>query len=54
MAGWKDIREIAAWRYARDVTLRVDVFLERPNVRRKYRLSDQLSDAARSGPSISI
>jgi four helix bundle protein len=51
MAGWKDIRDIAAWRYARDVKIRVDVFLERPNVRRKYRLSDQLSDAARSGPS---
>jgi four helix bundle protein len=51
MAGWKDIREIAAWRYARDVKIRVDEFLERPNVRRKYRLSEQLSDAARSGPS---
>ena len=51
MAGWKDIREIAAWRYARDVKIRVDEFLERPNVRRKYRLADQLSDAARSGPS---
>ena len=50
MAGWKDIREIAAWRYARDVKIRVDGFLARPNVRRDYRLSDQLSDAARSGP----
>ena len=51
MAGWKDIREIAAWRYARDVKIRVDEFLERPNVRRKYGRSDQLFDAARSGPS---
>jgi four helix bundle protein len=51
MAGWKDIREIAAWRYARDVKIRVDEFLERPNVRRKYGRSDQHFDAARSGPS---
>jgi len=51
MAGWKDIREIAAWRYARDVKIRVDEFLERPNVRRKYGRSNQLFDAARSGPS---
>jgi len=51
MAGWKDIREIAAWRYARDVKIRVDEFLERPSVRRKYGRSDQLFDAARSGPS---
>jgi four helix bundle protein len=51
MAGWKDIREIAAWRYARDLKIRVDEFLERPNVRNKYRLRDQLYDAARSGPS---
>ena len=51
MAGWKDFREIAAWRYARDLKLRVDEFLERPNVRRKYRLHDQLYDAVRSAPS---
>jgi four helix bundle protein len=51
MAGWKDIREIAAWRYARDVKIRVDEFLERPNVRRKYGRCDQIFDAARSGPS---
>jgi four helix bundle protein len=51
MAGWKDIREIAAWRYARDVKIRVDEFLERPNVRRKYGRSDQLFEAARSAPS---
>jgi four helix bundle protein len=51
MAGWKDFREIAAWRYARDLKIRVDEFLERPNVRRKYRLHDQLYDAVRSAPS---
>src|SRR5262245_31227314 len=50
MAGWKDIREIAAWRYARDLKLRVDLFLDRPAVKQRYRLHDQLSDAARSGP----
>lgn len=50
MAGWKDFREIAAWRYARDLKLRVDEFLDRPQVRTKYRLRDQLSDAARSAP----
>jgi four helix bundle protein len=50
MAGWKDIREIAAWRYARDLKLRVDVFLERPAVKRKIKLHGQLSDAVRSGP----
>ena len=51
MAGWKDFREIAAWRYARDLKIRVDEFLERPNVRRKYKLHDQLYDAVRSAPS---
>jgi four helix bundle protein len=51
MAGWKDIREIAAWRYALDLKIEVDRFLERPNVRTKYRLHDQLYDAVRSAPS---
>ena len=51
MAGWKDFREIAAWRLARELKLQVDVFLQRPDVKRKYSLADQLSDAARSGPS---
>ena len=51
MAGWKDIREIAAWRLSREVKLRVDSFLERPEVRRRYRYCNQLSDAARSAPS---
>lgn len=51
MAGWKDFREISAWQYARDLKLRVDQYLERPNVKRKYKLREQLYDAARSGPS---
>ena len=49
MAGWKDFREIAAWQYARDLKIRVDVFLE--NVKSKFRLHAQLHDAVRSGPS---
>lgn len=51
MAGWKDFREIVAWRYARDLKIRVDEFLERPNVRNKYRMHAQLHDAVRSAPS---
>jgi four helix bundle protein len=50
MAGWKDFREIAAWQYARELKIEVDGFLERPNIRRKYKLYDQLYDAVRSGP----
>ena len=51
MAGWKDFRDIAAWRYARDLKIRVDEYLRRPNIKQKYRLCEQLSDAVRSGPS---
>jgi four helix bundle protein len=51
MAGWRHFREIAAWRYARDLKIRCDEFLERPSVKAKYRLRDQLSDASRSAPS---
>jgi four helix bundle protein len=51
MAGWKDIREIAAWRLANDLKCRVDLFLERDEVKRKFRFRDQLSDSARSAPS---
>lgn len=50
MAGWKDFRDIAAWRLSRDVKLRVDLFLERPEVQRKYKFCDQLADSARSAP----
>ena len=51
MAGWKDFREIAAWRHARELKLQVDQFLERPIVKRKYERYEQLYRAARSGPS---
>ena len=51
MPGWKHFRDIAAWQYARDLKIRVDEYLERPNVKRRYRLYDQLYDAVRSGPS---
>ena len=51
MAGWKDFREIAAWRLARELKLQVDVFLARPEIKKKFSLVDQLYDAARSGPS---
>jgi four helix bundle protein len=51
MAGWKDFKEIAAWQLARELKLQVDAFLERPAVKRKHSLVDQLYDAARSGPS---
>ena len=51
MAGWKHFKEIAAWQYAHDLKLRIDEFIERPGVKCRYRLHDQLYDAARSGPS---
>jgi four helix bundle protein len=51
MAGWKDFREIAAWQHARALKIRVDEFLERPNVRANYKLHSQLHDAVRSAPS---
>ena len=50
MAGWKEIGDIAAWRLARDLKVRVDQLLNRPAIKQRRRLSDQLSDAARSGP----
>src|SRR5687768_7907027 len=50
MAGFKDFREIVAWQLARQLKLQVDVFLNRPDFKRLYKFSDQLSDAARSGP----
>ena len=50
MAGWKDFQEIAAWQLARALKVRVDGYLKRPEFKRLYRYSDQLSDAVRSGP----
>ena len=51
MAGWKDFREIVAWQLAQQLKLRVYEFLDRPAVKRHYRFTDQLADAARSAPS---
>ena len=51
MAGWKDFREIVAWQRSHDVKCRIDRFLERADVQRKYRFCNQLADAARSAPS---
>ncbi len=50
MAGFRDVREIAAWQLAHQLNLRVDLFLLSPDFRRHYRFSEQLSDAVRSGP----
>ena len=50
MAGWKDFREIAAWRLSREVKCHVYRFLERDEVRRKYKYCDDLAAAARSAP----
>ena len=50
MGGWKDFREIAAWQLARVLKIRVDALLTKPELNRRYRFRDQLSDAARSGP----
>jgi four helix bundle protein len=50
MAGFQDLREIAAWRLAHQLNLRVDLFLLSPDFRRHYPFADQLGDAVRSGP----
>lgn len=51
MAGWKHFREIAAWQHSHAVKIHVYAFLDRHDVRRKYKFSEQLADAARSAPS---
>ena len=48
--GFRDFREIVAWQLAYQLKLRVDEILERPEVRRRFKFHDQLSDAARSAP----
>src|SRR5690242_5379528 len=50
MAGWRDFREIVAWQLARELKIKVDAFLQRPEVARQFKFRDQLSDAARSAP----
>ena len=49
--GWfKEFRELAAWRLAHQMNLRVEVFLGCPEFRQHFKSCRQLSDAARSGP----
>ena len=50
MAPLKDFRELAAWRLAHQMNLRVDVFLGCPEFRQHFKSCRQLSDAAHSGP----
>ena len=50
MAGWKDFREIAAWQHAEKAKIRVYTLLERPRLKRDFRLATQLREAARSAP----
>ncbi len=50
MAGFKKFEEIIAWQLAHELKLRVDQFLDRPEFRKHFKLSDQLSDAVRSAP----
>src|SRR5918993_1480291 len=50
MAPLKEFRELAAWRLAHQMNLRVDVFLGCPEFRRHFTSCRQLYDAAQSGP----
>jgi four helix bundle protein len=50
MNGWKDFREIVAWRLSHEVKCHAYRLLERPDVQRKYRYCEQLADSARSAP----
>ena len=50
MAAWKDFREIVAWQRARELKIRVDELLKRPDVKMKFKYCDQLFDSARSAP----
>ena len=50
MAGFKDFREIVAWQLAHELKLIADRLVAKPDVARRFKFCDQLSDAARSGP----
>jgi four helix bundle protein len=50
MAGFRDFREIAAWRLAHELKQVADSLLATPHVRQEVKFTNQLSDAARSGP----
>ena len=50
MAPSREFRELAAWRLAHQLNLRVDVFLGCPEFRQHFKSCQQLCDAAHSGP----
>lgn len=50
MAGFRDFREIVAWQLAHQLKLRIDEFVGRAEVARRFKFCDQLADAARSAP----
>jgi len=50
MSGFKDFRDIAAWRLSREVKLLAYQLLAKPEVARDFKFRDQLVDAARSAP----
>jgi len=50
MAGFRDFREIVAWQLAHELKLIADKLVAKPDVARRFKFCDQLSDAARSGP----
>jgi four helix bundle protein len=50
MAGFRKFEEIAAWQLSRQLKLHVDELIAQPAFRRKFKFTDQLSDAVRSAP----
>ena len=50
MIALDDLRHLAAWRLAHQMTVRVDIFLHCPDFRRHYTLCERLAEAARAGP----
>ena len=50
MAGFQKFEEIVAWQLAHELKVRVDVFLARPDFKRRFKFADQISDSVRSAP----
>ena len=50
MAGFKDFREIAAWRLSREVKILAYPIVKRAAAAHDFKFRDQLQDAARSAP----
>jgi four helix bundle protein len=50
MAGFKRFQEIIAWQLAHQLKVKVDVFLNRSNFKKRYKFADQLDDSVRSAP----